>query len=153
MKEFTNADDILDWAIAREEEAAVFYSGLAKKMTREWMVAVFEDFAKEERGHKSKLEAVKQGRLMLNPDNKITDLKIGDYLVAVDPGEENELDYQKALIIAMKREKSSFRLYSDLAERVSSEDLKLTFRSLALEEAKHKLRFEIEYDDLVLTEN
>ena len=27
------------------------------------------------------------------------------------------------------------------------------FLSLAQEEAKHKLRFEIEYDDMILTEN
>ena len=53
----------------------------------------------------------------------------------------------------MKREKASFRLYSDLAASVDDEDLKQTFLALAHEEAKHKLRFEVEYDDVILAEN
>ena len=40
----------------------------------------------------------------------------------------------------------------DLAAGASDELAEL-FRSLAAEEAKHKLRFEIEYDDVVLKEN
>ena len=81
----------------------------------------------------------------------MTDLKIGDYLADVD--DSGELDYQKALIIAMKREKKSFKLYTDLATVTDNEDLRKTLLSLAQEEANHKLRFEIEYDDYVLTEN
>jgi len=53
----------------------------------------------------------------------------------------------------MKKEKASYRLYSDLAEQVDNEELKDTFLWLASEEARHKLRFEIEYDDLVLKED
>jgi rubrerythrin len=69
----------------------------------------------------------------------------------VDPNEE--LDYQKALILAMKREKSSYKMYLDLSNSVDDEELQQTFASLAQEEARHKLRFEIEYDDYILAEN
>jgi rubrerythrin len=51
------------------------------------------------------------------------------------------------------KEKASYRLYSDLAEQVDNEELKDTFLWLAGEEAGHKLRFEIEYDDVVLKED
>ena len=152
MTEFKTVDDILDYAIAREQEAADFYAGLADKMERPWMKAVFEDFAREEKGHKAKLEAIKKGELLVSIAGKVQDLKIGDYLVEVSP-DEGDLDYQKALVIAMKREKSSFKLYSDLASKTDDENVKETFLTLAQEEAKHKLRFEVEYDDLVLTEN
>ena len=49
----------------------------------------------------------------------------------------------------MKKEKAAFRLYQDLAGLVQDEKIKALFLSLAQEEAKHKLRFEVEYDDLL----
>jgi rubrerythrin len=80
------------------------------------------------------------------------DMKIGDYLVEVNKSRE-DLTYQESLIIAMKEEKAAFRLYLDLANRTEDARLKKTFLMLAQEEAKHKLRFEIEYDDYILKEN
>ena len=62
-------------------------------------------------------------------------------------------EVQEALILAMKKEKVAFKLYTDLAAAVSSADLKNTFLSLAQEEAKHKLRFEVEYDNEIMGEN
>jgi rubrerythrin len=53
----------------------------------------------------------------------------------------------------MKKEKAAYRLYLDLATAAGAGELADLFRSLAAEEAKHKLRFEIEYDDVVLKEN
>jgi rubrerythrin len=53
----------------------------------------------------------------------------------------------------MKKEKAAFRLYSDLAGLADDAQLRNTFLFLAQEEAKHKLRFEIEYDENVLVEN
>jgi len=82
---------------------------------------------------------------------KILDLKIGDYLVDTEPGPN--LDVQQALILAMKQEKAAFRLYTDLAAAAPDEELRGLLLALAQEEAKHKLRFEVEYDDRILTEN
>ncbi len=151
MKEFKSADDILDFAMAREEESYKFYMDLAKTVKRPGMKKMFEQFAREEQGHKAKILDIKKGKLMASAPKKIADLKIGDYLVDVKPGKN--LDYQQALILAMKKEKMAFKLYTDLAERAPAETLKNLFLSLAQEEARHKLRFEIEYDDMVMTEN
>ena len=151
MKNFRSTDELLDWAMEREAEAESFYLDLSTSMSRDWMKAVFEDFAREERGHKAKLKAVKDGRLFISADTKVQDLKLADYMVDVDPSAE--MDYQTALVVAMKREKASFRLYSDLANTTDHTELRATFLALAQEEAKHKLRFEVEYDDLVLTDN
>ena len=63
------------------------------------------------------------------------------------------MDYQHVLILAMKREKAAFKLYTDLAAAVDDAGIKAAFESLAQEEAKHKLRFEVEYDDNILIEN
>ena len=75
-----NIDEILDFAIEKEEEANQFYTDLAQKMDNPAMKKVFEDFAREERGHKAKLEAVKRGEFAIGSDEAIASLDIGDYL-------------------------------------------------------------------------
>jgi rubrerythrin len=154
MQEFRSVSDILNFAISEEEAAATFYTALAAKMTQHWMQKVFEGFADEEKGHKEKLLSVKTGKIALLSDEAVTDLKIGDYLVEVEPEVQgSELDYQQALIVAMKKEKAAFKLYTNLAEQTDRQEYRHLFRALAQEEAKHKLRFEIEYDEQFLTEN
>ncbi len=149
--EFDSVDAVLDFAIRNEEEAADFYTELAGRMDRPRMKAIFLDFAREERGHKAKLLAIKEGRKLLPAKERILDLKIGDYLVEEAPNAVE--DYQGALVVAMKAEKKAFQLYTDLAEATDDEELREILLGLAQEEAKHKLRFEIEYDDHVLREN
>lgn len=145
-------DEILDFAIEREIEANEFYTDLAKRMETPAMREVFEDFAEEELGHKAKLEAVRKGeKLQPAKPESVQTLKIADYVVDVQP--RPDMDYADALIVAMRKEKASYRLYLDLAEAVEPEEVKQTFLWLAGEEAKHKMRFEIEYDDVVLKED
>ena len=150
MDKFESVDDILGFAIAGEVAANQFYMELAGKMKNPAMAKVFEDFAKEELGHKSKLEAIKQGE-MLEPTEKVAELKIADYLVDTEP--KPDMDYKDALVLAMKKEKAAYRLYLDLAAVAEAEELTNMFLYIAQEEAKHKLRFEIEYDEVVLKEN
>jgi rubrerythrin len=138
-------DKILDFAIRQEEHAAKFYTNLANRLGHEHMKEVFLGFAEEEKGHKAKLLAIKGSKQMLPAEQRVLDLKIGDYLEEVDPFDE--LDYQKALILAMKAEKAAFKVYHDLASATDDAALKAMLLGLAQEEAKHKLRFEIEYDD------
>ena len=141
-------EQILDFAIEQEEKAADFYTGLADQMGHEHMKAAFLGFAEEERGHKAKLLSIKDGKQLLPAQERIVDLKIGDYLEDVELS--GDLDYQQALILAMKAEKAAFKLYHGLAATTEDTALKQTLLALAQEEAKHKLRFEIEYDDNIL---
>jgi len=150
MDKFDSFDDVLDYAIDREIEANQFYKDLAKKMKNPAMCKVFEIFAKEELGHKARLEAMRHSKKIQAAKN-VTDLQIADYVIDIKP--TPDMNYQDALILAMKKEKVSFRLYLDLADEVENEDQKAIFLLMAQEEAKHKLRFEIEYDDVVLKQN
>lgn len=151
MNQWKNVDEILDFAIGQEEQAHKFYMELAGRMERPWMSKIFTDFAKEELGHKKKLQDVKSGKRLAAAEQKVLDLKIGDYLVDVEP--DAGMDYQQALVLAMKKEKKAFKMYTDLAASTDDEGLEQTFLALAQEEAKHKLRFEIEYDSFIMTEN
>jgi rubrerythrin len=151
VTEFGSVDDILEFAITRELDSYEFYLSMSARMERPWMQDVFHQFAEEELGHKAKLEDVRRGEEKLPADGAILDMKMADYLV---PGEaSSDMDYQDALIIAMKKEKAAFRLYTNLADRVGDEPIRATLLGIAQEEAKHKLRFEVEYDDVILTDN
>jgi rubrerythrin len=145
MKKWNSIDDVLDFAIGEEEGAVKFYTGLAAQAANRSMQAAFEDFAREEEGHKQKLLGVKAGKKLEPAAKAVQDLKIADYVVEVDPNPN--MTYLEAIILAMKKEKSAFRLYSDLAEAADDANVRALFLGLAAEEAKHKLRFEIEYDD------
>ncbi|MBU4566442.1 MAG: ferritin family protein [Desulfarculus sp.] len=151
MSKFGSVDEVLDFAIAREEEACAFYLQMAQRMDKPWMKEAFDSFADQELGHKDKLMAVKQGKTLAPAAKAITDLKISDYVVAapVSP----DMSYADALTVAMQREKKAFLLYTRLADNCGVPELKDTFEALAQEEAKHKLWLEVEYDDKVLTED
>jgi rubrerythrin len=152
MQKFKSVDEILDMAIKDEQRAANLYADLAKRSRSDEMRRTFLQFSQEELGHKKKLERIKTGGEIVISDKKVQDLKIGDYLVEVSTSRD-DLSYQEALIIAMKEEKAAFRLYSDLADRTDNAAAKEVLLMLAQEEAKHKLRFEIEYDDNILREH
>jgi len=151
-KTFGSVDEILDFAIAREIEASEFYTALAAKMDAPAMKQALADFAKEEQGHRAKLEAVKRGEYSFGAGaQELMGLGLADYLVEETP--RAGMSYAEALVLAMKKEKAAFRLYMDLTAAAPDGGLKSLLLSLAAEEAKHKLRFEIEYDDHVLRED
>ncbi len=151
MEKFRSVEEILDFAIEKEEEAYQFYTDWAGRLEDPTMREVFREFAQQEMGHKEKLLRVKEGKISLtvSPEG-VPDLKISDFLVEIKP--HAATSYQEALIVAMQREKASFRLYNDLASRAEDEALRNLFLALAQEEARHKLRLEIAYDDLLYPE-
>lgn len=144
---FESVEDILDFAIERETEAHDFYTELAERMDRPEMREIFEGFAIEELGHKAKLEAVKEGELTIGDEDEPPSLEIADYVVDVEP--TSDMSYADALVLAMKKEKAAYRLYLDLSAVAELEEFTDMFLALAGEEAMHKLRFELEYDDEV----
>ncbi len=151
LSNFKSVDEVLDFAIEKEEEARQFYLEWAGKLENKSLREQFVQFAGEENKHKEKLQRVKSGSTFKPAAKQVTDLKIVDYLVDIVP--TPEMDYQEALIVAMRREKASFKLYSDLAAMAQDEGLRETFLALAQEEAKHKLRLETWYEKEIYTEN
>jgi len=150
MEMFSSVSEILDFAIAQEIAANQLYLRMASRMGSPAMRKVFEVFANEELEHKAKLENMKIQKVVAPPE-QVADLKISDYVVAGEP--RSDMNYQDALILAMKEEKAAFKLYNKLATLVEDVSFRKTFLVLAQEEAKHKLRFEIEYDDVILRDN
>ncbi len=151
MREFNNITEILDFAIGEEQAAVDFYMLMAAQSKSQQTKKIFQEYAEEEMHHKANLLAVKEQGTFTMEDQQVRDLKISEYLVDVKPSAT--MSYQESLILAMKKEKAAFRMYTALAERASDPAVKETFLRLAQEESKHKLRFEIEYDEYILKEN
>ncbi|MCD4751095.1 MAG: ferritin family protein [Thermoanaerobaculales bacterium] len=146
--QFSNVDEILDYAIEREDRAAKMYAELAHTVERPGIREAFLEFAAEEGRHKVRLMKIKaEGTPAVNVE-KISDLKITEDLV--EPKISKHMNYQEVLVFAMKSEKLAFILYTKLAEACTDPGLAEVFRGLAQEEAKHKLHFEMEYDDRIL---
>ncbi|MDH4241384.1 MAG: rubrerythrin [Phycisphaerae bacterium] len=150
MAEFETVEEILELAVAREEDAHIFLMALAARMVNPEMRKVFEELAAEELEHKARLELeiIKTGRVVTDSKKKLY-FETNDY--AEDVGSEIDMDYKDMLTMAMQKEESSFRLYVDLASRVTNEDAYETLLALAEEEVRHKMRFEMEYDNILKT--
>ncbi len=148
---FKSVEEVLDYAVKAEENAYSFYTSWSKKLEDKSLVSVFQDLAAEELKHKEFILGVKKGAVLKPSKTEITDLKISDYIINVKSS--TDMDYQEALTLAMQREKEAFKLYSGLAAMAADENLKNTFKALAQEEAKHKLRLEIIYDEEIYKEN
>ena len=144
-------NEILDYAIDQEQQAADFYASFAARAEKPAMKKMLLEFAEEETRHKERLLTVRTGERKLTPEKEILDLKVSDYLVEVDAG--GNISFQDALIVAMKRERAALKFYNDMAEKVTDANLKQVFVGLAKEEAKHKLFFETEYEERVLMHN
>ena len=145
---FANIDEILDYAISKEEEAAALYTDLAERVERPGMRDAFLEFAKEEEGHKQHLESIKAGELPALTIRQVQGLGIAEHLEAPEPSAN--MTYAESLAFVIKAEQAAHELYTGLAEAADDPNLAAVFTALAGEEAKHKRRFELEYDEVVL---
>jgi rubrerythrin len=146
---FTDLNEIIDFAIEREKEAAEFYESLAKEESMSGTREMLKEFAEVEKAHQSMLENLKSGKVDENLANYklkwIPDMKRSDYVV--DMEYQKGMAYNEILMIAMKREESALKLYNELLKKAESDEMKKVFKILCQEEAKHKLSLETLYDD------
>lgn len=146
---FDNIDDVLAFAIRKEEEAAALYRGLAERATRPGMREALLEFADQEDGHRRRLEAVRTGEIGgFTAAAPVAELGLDRHLSDVQPSPS--MDYQQVLRLAIQAESTAQRLYDDLARLAATPSVAELFRSLAAEEAQHRQRFEAEYDDVIL---
>ncbi|HED09491.1 MAG TPA: hypothetical protein ENJ10_02285 [Caldithrix abyssi] len=148
---FKTADEVLQYAIEREEEARDFYLEWAEKVMRPEIGDVLKEFAAEEAKHKELLENVRRGNDFAHAGSSVIDLKLGDYHRETDI--HHELNYQQALQLAIKREMVAQQLYLFLASISENGKHRELFDGLYKEESKHKERLELMYDDDFMREN
>ena len=143
MKTFQSFDEVVDFAINAEIEAVSFYKMLADFVEKAEMADVLSGLALQESEHKTKLEAIKTGRIAID-EEEVGDLGITEHVEDVKP--YAKMNYIDLLVVGMKKEEAARKLYTDLATVAQTQELRDIFLKLAQEEAEHKMRFELEYD-------
>jgi rubrerythrin len=148
MPDLTTPEEILDFAIENEQQAASFYSDWAKKVKRPGTKLALEQYAKDQLTRRDKLLKVKAGELDLPLFGRVQDLKISDYLV--EKSLDKDSHYRDLLVYAMKKEKTAFKLYFEMADETDDTEVIELLLALAQETAARKLQLELEYDEEIL---
>ncbi len=148
---FRGFEDIIRFAIQREEEAAKGYGDMVKIATDEAAKKLLRDLEGEEINHKRILQGVTTAKIEASATKDVKDLKISDYLIEEPLGPE--MNFQDLLVFAAKKEKKAIELYTDLAKRSKTKEQKKLLEFLAKQEKTHKLRLELEYEKHVLWED
>ena len=149
--DFTNFDEVIDYAISRERDAVQFYSGLAGLVEFKERKQFILDLKRMEEKHIDILENIRAKGASGVTVPQVRNLKISSTVVAPEAAED--MSYQDILITGMKKEEAALELYTSLADRAEDGEMKKVFLKLAGEESKHKNFFETLYDEEILTEN
>lgn len=144
MAELETIADALRLAIIREGHACEFYKQLALVVVNEELHNLVLSLAQEELEHRRKLEfeLMKQGVVSRGVRAEVR-FSVGKYLE--EPGSPEGLDYKEVMLLAIEKERTSFRLYALLAGAVEDEEMQEGLLAMAEEEAKHMMRFEEAY--------
>lgn len=148
---FSGFDDVIQFAIQREEEAAKAYGDMMKNAQDEAARKLLLDLQEDEKNHKRVLQGLTKVKVASSASKDVKDLKISDYLVEEPLGAD--MNFQDLLIFAAKKEKRAADLYEDLAKKSKSKEQEALFEFLAKQEKSHKLRLELEYEKHVLWED
>ena len=138
--------NILEFAITREQKAHEFYRDLAQQTDHPLKRMLFERFAREELSHMEKLQTHLSGSQELAAVDSAAPLLAEDSAQEISPQIKEQLC--KIIAHAMQKEKNSFRLYMDMALKVTDETIRETLLALAKDEANHQAFLEMEFDRL-----
>jgi rubrerythrin len=144
---FESIEDILAYAIEKEEEAVAFYTDIAEQEAFSGVRATFQEFAEEEKKHAAMLRSFKsdKDKIAAYELKWIPDMKRSNYVVNMEY--RKGMDYADILRLAMKREEKALALYNDMQRKTEDADYIRLFQVLAQEEAKHKQFLETMFDD------
>src|SRR5512139_1206786 len=142
-------DEILRFAIRKEADAAAFYQ-MAAGRSNPGVRKAFQELAKEEEGHKKKLEGFDPKKIEKMEVKETRGLGLSEMME--DVPYSSEMSYADLLRMAIKNEEKSQQLYASTAKLVKEANLKKLLLILAQEESTHKETLEKIYDKEVLQE-
>ena len=145
MIKFRSIEEILTFAMHKEEASYLFYTDMARMMEDKLVSELFEEFAGDELGHREQLqlEIMKSGRVV-NTDEDWSDRTARDY--TLDGELPENFSCADALRLAIEKESAAFKLYIDLTRFAEDQEAIDMFTALAEEEVRHKIKFESAYE-------
>lgn len=144
--------ELITYAIERENAAAKFYKRMQEMAKSSASKELLGELGKMEISHAEVLsEFTRDDSTSKFVAPNVANLKLSDYMTVNPPNEE--MTFQEVLVLAMKREDASTKLYLALAGEADDEPTKNLFLRLSSEEAMHKNQIETIYDEEILYEN
>ncbi|MFO7609223.1 MAG: ferritin family protein [Candidatus Krumholzibacteriia bacterium] len=148
--------EILEQAIAFEEEGMAFFQDRAENAPTSLERNLFNSLAKDEAGHKAYLvqlreDLLREGTVDVLPDvdeDHVLDVRklFNDALEGASDPYVAELDELEILKGALDVERRGHAMYADAAARVASPRAKALFEHLAAEEQNHFTLLKNTYD-------
>lgn len=146
----SNFEDIIQFAIQREEEACREYGEMSKVSETPGLKELLLELQAEEKKHKELLQGITSKDIGNLETHKVIDLKISDFLTEEPP--TPDMNFQDLLIFAAKKEQQAVELYTSMKAAINSAELKKMFDFFVEQEKEHKLKLETEYEKHVLEE-
>lgn len=145
-------EEIIIFAIKKEEEAYTLYTSVAKTTNSPAVKKLMEEIAKDELGHKKALKDLSKAEELLSYNiEQVPDLKLSDPLIAHKIDEKS--DIQSVLTFAMKEEKAAYDLYIQMSKAATNDKHVTIYQKLAQMELVHKNKLESLYDDMFYSDN
>ena len=139
-------DQVMEFAIAAEIDAARRYVDLAHKVDRPELRELLLLIASEEEAHRETLESVREGNLAALSTGSV-DVELSVPLAAPQLGPD--LTAPQFLLAAIDAERRACQLYSELASRSDDPGLATVLMALAGEETNHWMKLEKAYEEYV----
>ena len=150
MEKFITLDDVIKFAIEREDTAYKLYKRAEELSTTIAAKKMFAEMAAEEATHKDVFSKIDVDKAEHHKLCTIPEASIARYLS--DVPFRPDMSYQEILTFALKTEENAYQLYKAAAGMTEDEQLQKVLMNFADVELGHRRRLEIIYEERVLTE-
>lgn len=150
MEKFVTLDDVIKFAVDREDTAYKLYKRAAELSTSISSKKMFEELAQEEATHKDVFIKIDEDKAESHKLCTLPESSIARYLADI-PFRAN-LTYSEILAFALKTEENAYQLYKAAAGMTDDPKLQKVLMNFADVELGHRRKIEAIYEERVLTE-
>jgi rubrerythrin len=150
MEAFVTLDDVIKFAVEREDTAYKLYKRAAELSTNISSKKMFEELALEEATHKDVFVKIDEDKAESHKLCTLPESSIAKYLA--DIPFRADLTYSEILAFALKTEENAYQLYKAAAGMTEDPKLQKVLMNFADVELGHRRKIEAIYEERVLTE-
>jgi rubrerythrin len=150
MEKFITLDEVIKFAIEREETAYNLYKRAEELSTTIAAKKMFAELAAEEATHRDVFSKIDVNKAENHKLCTLPEASIAKYLT--DVPFRADMTYPEILTFALKTEESAYQLYKAAAGMTDDPNLQKVLMNFADVELGHRRKLEVIYEERVLTE-
>ena len=148
--EFVTLEDVIKFAVEREDTAYRLYTRAAELSTNIASKKLFQELAQEEATHKDVFVKIDEDKAESHKLCTLPESSIAKYLAEIPF--RPDMNYSQIISSALKTEENAYQLYKAAAGMTDDPKLQKLLMNFADVELGHRRRLEAIYDERVLTE-